>query len=94
MYGNVKVDVYGKKNTNCKTTETDLVCTNFDGGNYTPSKNWIHVSCGDFEPTPTKQNPFKSTYKYFNDQKVSIVKDGKEIFTGSFEELSAKLEQK
>ena len=91
--GNIKVDVYGMKNCSCKTTETDLACVKFDGDRYTPSQNWIHISCGDFISTPTKKNPYKTTYQYFEQPEVSIVKDGKHIFDGSFEELCVKLSQ-
>ncbi len=88
---NIKVDVFKMKNCSCKTTETDLSCIRFDGDRYTPSKNWMHFSCGDFIDTPTKEDQFKTTYQYFESPKVSIVKDGKNIFVGSFEELCEKL---
>ena len=81
----IKVDVYGMKKNSCKTTETDLTCIKFDGDRYTPSKNWIQVVCGDFESD--------STYQYFKRPEVSVVKDGKHIFCGSFEELCKKLSQ-
>lgn len=90
---NIKVEVYKKQQCNCTTTETDLTCIKFDGDRYTPSKSWIHVSCGEFTLTPTKNNPYQTTYQHYEQPKINITKDGENVFVGSFDELCKKLSQ-
>lgn len=80
------VEVYRDKGTSSTTKQTDLVYVMLN--EHDSADDYIEVLAGEFQTVAGKEK-----YEYFDDKKIIVSKDGKNIFTGSFEEFCNKLEQ-